>query len=119
MPQFDLRLRNGTVVAANGREQTDIGVSGRRKAALGDLRQSSAQRVLSCRNLHVLPSVTETQAHLNAVGYDANFTIVDLGAEPRIEDRWIRGHVAMRNHELLGKPMGQPVIFTATLTPQH
>jgi predicted amidohydrolase len=119
MPQFDLRLRGGTVVAANGREQTDIRVSSARITALGELGQSSAPGVVSCPNQHVLPSVIETQVHLDTVGFDANLTIVDLAAERHIEDRWIRGRLAMRNDELLGKPMGQSVSFTVTLTPQH
>ena len=69
-----------------------------------------------------------------AVGYDADLTIVDLDAERTIRDDWIaspagwtpfdgktvrgwpimtmiRGHLAMREDEVLGTPMGQPVTF--------
>ena len=69
-----------------------------------------------------------------AVGYDADLTIVDLGAERTIRNDWIaspagwtpfdgktvrgwpimtmiRGHLAMREDEVLGTPMGQPVTF--------
>ena len=69
-----------------------------------------------------------------AVGCDADLTIVDLGAERTIRDDWIaspagwtpfdgktvrgwpimtmiRGHLAMRDDEVLGTPTGRPVTF--------
>ena len=69
-----------------------------------------------------------------ALGYDADFTIVDLKARRRIENSWIaskcgwtpfdgmtvtgwpiativRGHTVMRDDTLLGTPVGQPVRF--------
>lgn len=69
-----------------------------------------------------------------AVGYDADLTIVDLNASRTIRNDWIaspagwtpfdgktvrgwpiitmiRGRVAMREDEVLGSPMGQPVTF--------
>jgi len=73
-----------------------------------------------------------------AVGYDGDFTLVDLKAKRTIEPGWlqakcgwspfegkpitgwpmatvIRGHVAMRDGELLGGPTGRPVRFGETL----
>ncbi|MEO3430960.1 dihydroorotase [Pelagibius sp. CAU 1746] len=73
-----------------------------------------------------------------AVGYDGDFSLVDLKAKKHIERAWlqskcgwspfegkpitgwpmatvIRGHVAMRDGELLGGPTGRPVRFTETL----
>ncbi len=73
-----------------------------------------------------------------AVGYDGDFTVVDLKAQTHIEQAWlqskcgwspfegkpitgwpkatiIRGHVAMRDGELLGGPTGRPVRFMETL----
>ena len=75
-----------------------------------------------------------------AVGYDGDFTLVDLKAKKIVEADWlqskcgwspfegkpitgwpmatiIRGHVAMRDGELLGGPTGRPVRFTETLPP--
>ena len=69
-----------------------------------------------------------------AVGYDADFTIVDLGARREITDAWIasrcgwtpfagatvtgwpiatviRGEVVMRDDEVLGDPAGRPLRF--------
>ena len=69
-----------------------------------------------------------------AVGYDADFTIVDLKAERTIDNHWIasrsgwtpfdgvkvtgwpfatiiRGNIVMRDDELQGTPLGEPVRF--------
>ncbi|MBF0324635.1 MAG: dihydroorotase [Alphaproteobacteria bacterium] len=69
-----------------------------------------------------------------ALGYDADFTIVDLKAKRTITNRWIvsrcgwtpfdgkkvtgwplatiiRGHIVMREDSLIGDPMGAPVRF--------
>ena len=73
-----------------------------------------------------------------ALGYDADFTIVDLAARRAIENGWIaskcgwtpfdgmrvtgwpmatilRGRVVMREGELFGPPAGRPVRFVETL----
>jgi len=75
-----------------------------------------------------------------AVGYDADYTLVDLAAERRIEEGWlaskcgwspflgrtvkgwpvmtvIRGRPVMRDDELQGSAAGQPVRFWETLAP--
>ena len=69
-----------------------------------------------------------------ALGYDADLTVVDLGAVRTIENRWlrsragwtpfdgmrvrgwpsatvVRGRVVMRDDELLGSPPGEPIVF--------
>ena len=73
-----------------------------------------------------------------ARGYDADFTIVDIDAKRRIENRWIasrcgwtpydgmetagwpvatiiRGSIAMRDGAVQGSPRGQPMRFLETL----
>ena len=73
-----------------------------------------------------------------ALGYDADFTVVDLAAKRVIKNEWIasrtgwtafdgmevtgwpkatiiRGNVVMRDDELLDKPLGVPVRFQETL----
>ena len=73
-----------------------------------------------------------------ALGYDADFSIVDLGAERTITNAWIaskcgwtafdgmrvtgwpratvvRGHIVMREDTLVGGPIGAPVRFQDTL----
>ncbi len=77
-----------------------------------------------------------------AVGYDADFTVVDLKAKRTIDSSWlaskcgwspfegmtvtgfplatiIRGAVVMREGELAAKASGQPVRFIETLTPEE
>ena len=73
-----------------------------------------------------------------AVGYDADLTLVDLSAARLIDDSWIasrcgwtpyhgkeirgwpmatvvRGNVVMRDDEVLGQPVGEPVRFLESL----
>ena len=73
-----------------------------------------------------------------AVGYDADFTLIDLKAKRRITNDWIaskcgwtpfdgmdvtgwpvatviRGAVVMREDEVVGTPQGEPVRFTESL----
>ena len=77
-----------------------------------------------------------------AVGYDADFSIVDLKAQRTIASDWlaakcgwspfegmtvtgfpvatvIRGEAVMREGELANKAAGQPVRFIETLTPEE
>ena len=73
-----------------------------------------------------------------ALGYDADFTVVDLAAKRRIENSWmasksgwtpydgrsvtgwpvatiIRGAIVMREDQLLAQPGGRPIRFTDTI----
>jgi dihydroorotase len=73
-----------------------------------------------------------------ALGYDADFTLVDLKAKRRIENKWsaskagwtpydgmevtgwptatiIRGNVVMREDQLLATPKGEPIRFQETM----
>jgi dihydroorotase len=66
-----------------------------------------------------------------ALGYDADFTVVDLGKRVRLSDSWmpfdgmevrgfpvltvVRGRLVMREGELFGPPEGQPVRFVTAL----
>lgn len=73
-----------------------------------------------------------------ALGYDADFTVVDLKAERTIESDWlaskcgwspfegktikgwpmltiVRGNIVMREGSLLGTPVGEPIRFQETL----
>ncbi|MDG2286628.1 MAG: amidohydrolase family protein, partial [Alphaproteobacteria bacterium] len=73
-----------------------------------------------------------------AVGYDADFVLVDLAAKREITDEWIaskcgwtpfdgvnvtgwpmatvlRGNIVVRDDEVLGAPSGKPVRFVDTM----
>ena len=61
--RYDLILKGGTVVNHDGEGARDLGISGGRIAALGDLSHATASEVIDCRGLHILPGVIDTQVH--------------------------------------------------------
>ena len=67
---YDLILTGGTVVNHDGEGARDIGVSGGRIAAIGDLRQASAGETIDCRGLHILPGVVDSQVHFREPGLE-------------------------------------------------
>ena len=67
---FDLILKGGTVVNHDGQGVRDIGVSGGRIAALGDLSRASAGETIDCTGLHVLPGVIDSQVHFREPGME-------------------------------------------------
>jgi dihydroorotase len=67
---FDLILKGGTVVNQDGTGLRDIGVSGGRTAAIGDLSQASAGETIDCRGLHILPGVVDSQVHFREPGLE-------------------------------------------------
>ncbi|QCK86261.1 dihydroorotase [Phreatobacter aquaticus] len=68
MPTYDVIYRNGTLVNQDGRTSRDIGVTGGRIAAIGDLSQASAGEVVDCTGLHILPGVIDSQVHFREPG---------------------------------------------------
>ena len=67
---FDVLLKGGIMVNHDGRAPRDVGIVNGRIAALGDLGNASAGRVVDCRGLHVLPGVIDTQVHFREPGLD-------------------------------------------------
>jgi dihydroorotase len=65
---YDLILKGGTVVNHDGEGARDIGVTGGRIAALGDLSGASAGETIDCGGLHILPGVIDTQVHFREPG---------------------------------------------------
>ncbi|AQS41927.1 MAG: Dihydroorotase [Candidatus Tokpelaia hoelldobleri] len=71
MPQvFDLILKNATVVNHDGIGKRDIGVTGGRIAALGDLPRVSAGEIVDCAGLHILPGFIDSQVHFREPGLE-------------------------------------------------
>jgi len=66
--RYDLILKGGTVVNHDGEGARDLGISGGRIAALGDLSHATAGEVIDCRGLHILPGVIDTQVHFREPG---------------------------------------------------
>ncbi|MEM7527197.1 MAG: dihydroorotase [Pseudomonadota bacterium] len=68
MAQYDVIFRNGTVVNQHGFGAADIGVRAERIAAIGSLSDDTADKVVDCTGLHVLPGVIDTQVHFREPG---------------------------------------------------
>jgi len=66
--RYDLILKGGTVVNHDGEGARDLGISGGRIAALGDLSQTAVGETIDCRGLHILPGVIDTQVHFREPG---------------------------------------------------
>jgi dihydroorotase len=70
MAHYEAIFKNGTVVNHDGIHRADIGVSGGRVAALGDLGAASADSTTDCTGLHILPGVIDTQVHFREPGLE-------------------------------------------------
>jgi len=66
--RFDLLVRGGEVYTPSGLSRCDVGISGGRFVALGDLSGADAEQVIDAAGLHVLPGVIDTQVHFREPG---------------------------------------------------
>ena len=66
----DLLLRGGTCVTPAGVVTADIGISGCRIAAIGQVATIKAAEIIDCRGLHLLPGVIDTQVHFREPGLE-------------------------------------------------
>lgn len=67
---FDLLLKNATVVTHKAIGEADIGVINGRIAEVGDLSQAAGDKEMDVRGLHLLPGVIDTQVHFREPGND-------------------------------------------------
>lgn len=67
---FDVLIKGGTVVNHDGIGQRDVGVTGGRIAAIGQLDPGHAAEVIDASDLHVLPGVIDTQVHFREPGLE-------------------------------------------------
>ncbi len=65
---YDLILKGGTVVNQDGTGVRDLGISGGRISAIGELSAASAGESIDCRGLHVLPGVIDSHVHFREPG---------------------------------------------------
>lgn len=61
---WDLLIKNGTVVNSWGRMKADVAVSDGKIAAVGDLRDMQAKKVIDARGKYVLPGMIDSHAHI-------------------------------------------------------
>ncbi|MFG1213185.1 dihydroorotase [Xanthobacter flavus] len=67
---FDLLLKGGAVATPAGIAVADIGVTGGRIRAIGDLSAAGAGEVVDATGLHILPGVIDTQVHFREPGLE-------------------------------------------------
>ena len=67
---YDLILRGGTVVNHDGTGARDIGITGGRITAIGQLASAKAAREIDVRHLHILPGVIDSQVHFREPGLE-------------------------------------------------
>ncbi len=81
--RFDLLLRRGLVMDGTGSEPyiADVGISGDRTAAIGDLAASDAEAVIPAEGMVVSPGFIDAHAH-------SDFTLL---ADPRAEGKILQG----------------------------
>jgi dihydroorotase len=61
-------LKGGTVVNQDGEGVRDVAVRAGRIATIGELSRATAEEVIDCRGLHILPGVIDTQVYFREPG---------------------------------------------------
>lgn len=67
---FDLLIRGGTIVSAQGRLNADVGIRGEQIVAVGDLTSSQATKVIDAIGKVILPGAVDTQVHFREPGME-------------------------------------------------
>jgi len=71
MPRnFDLIIRNADIINHAGRGKGDIGITGGKFTAFGDLSQASAGEIFDATGLLAMPGVIDTQVHFREPGLE-------------------------------------------------
>ena len=68
MPEYDLLLRNGTLVLEAGPQPADLAVSGGTIADLGPSLPGTAAATIDATGLHIFPGVIDAHVHFNEPG---------------------------------------------------
>ena len=72
---YDLIIKNASVVLPEGVQQCDMGIRAGTIAELGSIATHQAQEVIDAKNLHLLPGVIDTQVHFREPGFEHKETI--------------------------------------------
>jgi len=68
--EYDLILKNGIVVLPEETTKVDVGIKNDKIHTIGCLADSSADNVIDCDGLHVLPGVIDSQVHFREPGLE-------------------------------------------------
>ncbi len=67
---YQLIIKNGTVLTPQGRKQTDVAVKDGKIVALGNFQNEKAAKVVDATNQFVLPGLVDTQVHFREPGLE-------------------------------------------------
>ena len=68
--EYDLILKNGIVVLPEETTKVDVGIKNNKIHTIGCLTDASANNVIDCDGLHVLPGVIDSQVHFREPGLE-------------------------------------------------
>ncbi len=68
MTHYDVIYKNATIVNHDGIGQADIAIKDGRIADIGYSNDDSANEIVDCKGLHILPGVIDTQVHFREPG---------------------------------------------------
>ena len=67
---YDVILKNGKAVLPDGTMEVDIAIKGENISAIGNLSDCSADNIIDCTGLHILPGVIYSQVHFREPGLE-------------------------------------------------
>jgi dihydroorotase len=67
---YDVILKNGKAVLPDGTMEVDIAIKGENISAIGNLSDCSADNIIDCTGLHILPGVIDSQVHFREPGLE-------------------------------------------------
>jgi dihydroorotase len=67
---YDIILKNGKAVLPDGTMEVDIAIKGENISAIGNLSDCSADNIIDCTGLHILPGVIDSQVHFREPGLE-------------------------------------------------
>jgi allantoinase len=68
MSQYDLLVRNGTIVTTTGESRADLAVADGRIVAIGSDLSGTSKEEINAEGLHVFPGVVDAHVHFNEPG---------------------------------------------------
>jgi dihydroorotase len=67
---YDIILKNGKAVLPDGIMEVDIAIKNENISAIGNLSNCSADNIIDCTGLHILPGVIDSQVHFREPGLE-------------------------------------------------
>jgi dihydroorotase len=68
MEHFDLVLKDATTISSRGKQICDLGIVDQKISKIGTIAESSADKCINLKGLHILPGVIDSQVHFREPG---------------------------------------------------